>query len=128
MPEQDAVTKDLAMLVRRLIRRVKMNAPKDKVALQAENYLKRFNLSGTVLRGKQKKSRTQWRNGDVAIATAPPFAAASEDWESLKSVPYKIIISSEEPLQGATSIWVSAARKSDGKHGLFDVSSLKRRA
>lgn len=41
---------DLAMLVRRLVRRVRKDKPEDTVASQAMDYLTRHNLQGSILR------------------------------------------------------------------------------
>lgn len=52
---REIVIRDLAMLVRRLIRRikVKLEHPNDKVAAQAQDYLIRHDLQGGVLRAAQ---------------------------------------------------------------------------
>lgn len=49
---QGQMIKDLAMLVKMLVRRIRKLDPKDTVAAKAMDYLKRNGLQGSPLRGK----------------------------------------------------------------------------
>lgn len=51
-PEPPATVEDLAIIVRRLVRRLRTHNPQDDVARQAYEYLRRKGLQGNILRSE----------------------------------------------------------------------------